>query len=390
VRKQATQSAPVPPTITVTRILIASSDRNIHEPLQERLNDAYAVSVVHTAPQATDGLAHDKPHLLILDSDLEGTNGCELCQQIKNNEKLGFIPIILLLPPDTKDDDPCHDCGADMTLVKPIETYEILSWVRFLLRIKRQIDRLMHENQELAQASRGLELLKSDIISNVSHELSTPLVQVKAAVALLEEDTTQHGTREQKSMAAMATQAVARLESALENIRQLAQTHQIKLAPMSVSESADLAIRMIERSWASRGGRERIHKQMSPNLPLVLGDKRAMARLLQLLLDNALKFSPDDSPVYILSWMTEDDQVWIGVQDFGIGIAQEQHARIFEAFYQVDGSSTRRYGGTGAGLALALLLAQGMKTSIRVESEKDKGSIFSFSLPVTTLDDFAP
>jgi signal transduction histidine kinase len=115
-----------------------------------------------------------------------------------------------------------------------------------------------------------------------------------------------------------------------------------------------------------------------------------MARLLQLLLDNALKFSPDDSPVYILSWMTEDDQVWIGVQDFGIGIAQEQHARIFEAFYQVDGSSTRRYGGTGAGLALALLLAQGMKTSIRVESEKDKGSIFSFSLPVTTLDDFAP
>ncbi len=247
--------------------------------------------------------------------------------------------------------------------------------------MKQQIDRLIRENQELAEASRRVEVMKSDIISNVSHELSTPLVQVKAAVALLAEDMGQHGGSQQSSMAAMAEQAVARLESAVDNIRQLAQTHHIKLGPVSVPESIDLAVRMIERSWASRGASNRIQKQIDGKLPPAVADKRALARLIQLLLDNALKFSPEESPVYLQVTSSRDRQVWISVQDFGIGIAEEEQSRIFEAFYQVDGSSTRRYGGTGTGLALAMLLAHGMHTEIEVQSVPNQGSTFSFRLP---------
>ena len=101
----------------------------------------------------------------------------------------------------------------------------------------------------------------------------------------------------------------------------------------------------------------------------------------------------DDQPLRLAALIefrggfTNEDCVWVGVQDFGIGIAQEDQDRIFDAFFQVDGSSTRRYGGTGTGLALAMLLAAGMNTSIEVESQPDKGSMFSFSLPVASLDD---
>jgi signal transduction histidine kinase len=231
-----------------------------------------------------------------------------------------------------------------------------------------------------------IDLLKSEIITTVSHELSTPLVQVKAAVSLLVEDFAQHGSAEQGRIGAMATQAVARLESVIDNIKQLAQTHHIRLNPVTIGDAVDLAVRQLDRSWASRGARERIEKRLDADLPLVWADKRALARLLQLLMDNALKFSPPDSPVRVLAWPESATLVWIGVQDFGIGIPKTEHDQIFEAFYLVDGSSTRRYGGTGTGLALALLLANGMNTTIELDSEPGEGSTFSFTLRAVDLE----
>jgi signal transduction histidine kinase len=136
----------------------------------------------------------------------------------------------------------------------------------------------------------------------------------------------------------------------------------------------------------SRRIRERIEKRIPANIPPVLGDKRALAHVLQLLLDNALKFSPADSQVYIVARQINNREVWIGVQDFGIGIAPEEHARIFDAFYQVNGGPARPYGGTGTGLTLAMLLARGMNSTIDPDSTPGRGSTFSLVLPIARLD----
>jgi len=119
----------------------------------------------------------------------------------------------------------------------------------------------------------------------------------------------------------------------------------------------------------------------------VLADKLALGRLLQVLIENALKFSPPESPVYVLARYDGHDEVWMGVQDFGIGIAEEEHEHIFDAFYQVERSSTRRYSGLGTGLALALLLARGMQTTIGLDSVVNEGSTFYFRLPVVRPGD---
>jgi len=178
----------------------------------------------------------------------------------------------------------------------------------------------------------------------------------------------------------MAVEAIGRLESTVANITQLVESQNLKLEPVVIGESVVLATRNLGRIWKQHDTR-RMRQLYPPETPVVLADKRGAAQVLQQLLDNALKFSPDGTPVDILIESRPEGQVWIAVRDYGIGIAPDQLERIFEPFYQVDSSSTRRFGGIGLGLAIAQLLASQMNTRIEVESTLGRGSTFSFTLP---------
>lgn len=390
--KPAIDSIPLPPGMNAVVVLIADQDKPGLQTLQQGLETGgYQVLATDSGAQALELLDELHPQIVLLGAALADMDGAYVCRQIKTRDTHGYTPVIILAPPRQVSGPPEPDYLADAIIYKPVQRADLLTWLWPLLRMKDQFDRLLSENQKLAAETRAVEILKSEIITNVSHELRTPLVQVKAAVSLLAEEMTQNGHRDQgANVADMAAQAVARLENAVENIRQLAQTHHIRRDTVHLEEAADLAIRHLERNWTSRSAAERVQKHLEADLPMVWGDKRALARLLQLLLDNALKFSPAGSPVFVLAEHRDDSMVWIGVQDFGIGIADEDQAHIFEAFYQVDGSTTRRYGGTGTGLALARLLADGMGASIQLDSKPNEGSTFSFFLPVASPNEMPP
>ncbi|MCD4686035.1 MAG: response regulator [Anaerolineae bacterium] len=379
-------SIPLPPGLSDVTVLIADTDRRTTAAIQRPLEGGgYAVLVTRTGRQTIQAIYDQQPDLVLLGSRLHEANGQWVCQQIKADAALGFLPIILLSDrqQELEQRNGSSDLLPDAVLTKPVNSAELAMWVQIMLRLKAQFDRRL---ARLAREAKRLEMLRSDIISNISHELGTPLLQVKSAIALLTEDVAQHGSSDQVKLSDMATQAVARLEGEVNNIRQLARTHDIRLAPTAFSEATNLAIRHLQRSWTSQRGVNRVETHIPDGLPLVLSDKRALGRLLQVLIDNALKFSLVTEPVYVIGEWLDDDRVWVGVRDFGIGIAADQHSRIFEAFYKVDGSTTARHGGSGTGLALALLLATGMNTTITVESAPGKGSTFSFVLPVADLD----
>jgi signal transduction histidine kinase len=372
-------------------VLVADNERGESAAIRRHCEEAGSPSVLTTysGRQALKLVMGHRPDLVILSSRLSSQDGYRVCHQIKDNEGLGFVPIILLIDPHEKAYAEEEDCGADAVLTRPIDPADLLAQMRALLRIKAQFDRLSEQNQRLATLSQRIELFKFDIIRNVSHELATPLLQAKSAVHALVEDVRRGETRgpTASTVSEMAVQSVGRLEGMIDNVRQFAQAHDIQVGPVLVDEAVDLAIRHVGRSWAWRDSAHRVVKRIEDDLPLVLADKRAMARLFQLLIDNALKFSPPDSPVIVEAYRTNDDQVWIGVQDFGIGIPAEEQTRIFEAFYQIDASTTRRYGGIGIGLALALLFADGMETKIEVDSKPGAGSTFWFLLPAIALQD---
>jgi two-component system phosphate regulon sensor histidine kinase PhoR len=259
--------------------------------------------------------------------------------------------------------------------------------LNYIRRQLRAIMRLHDEKQSLtAEAAQlektfskqraGVEVLKNAIVRNVSHELKTPLLQVKAAVSLMAEDS------QNEELTLYAKNAMARLEALVKNITLLGSASEAHPGPVIIRDVIDYAKRNISRSWQHNNAIQRIVIRCEDDLPPVLADKQGLSTVLQLLLDNALKFSEKHVEVIVNQC---DNQVKISIRDYGIGINTSEIEAIFEMFYQVDASSTRAYGGTGIGLALVRLILDQHNTTIHVESHLGEGSTFSFLLPQVAL-----
>ncbi len=120
--------------------------------------------------------------------------------------------------------------------------------------------------------------------------------------------------------------------------------------------------------------------QIPRELPPFIGDFTRLAQALHQLLDNACKFSPTGGEVTVTA-QAMTDNLCIAVKDQGIGIPPEHQEHIFDRFYQVDGSSKRRYGGAGLGLAIAKEICEAHGGSITAENGQDRGSVFTVHLP---------
>jgi two-component system sensor histidine kinase VicK len=115
-------------------------------------------------------------------------------------------------------------------------------------------------------------------------------------------------------------------------------------------------------------------------LPAVTVDPPQITQVLDNLLNNAIKFSPAGGTVTV-KLSAEENMIRIQVSDTGIGIPADKIDRIFDRFYQIDGSSTRQFGGAGLGLAICKQIIDAHDGKFEVESEVGKGSTFAFLLP---------
>jgi two-component system sensor histidine kinase ChiS len=123
--------------------------------------------------------------------------------------------------------------------------------------------------------------------------------------------------------------------------------------------------------------------EIPQKLPSVEADRPKILWVLTQMVDNAIKFTPEGEEVQI-KVCVGDIRVKLSISDTGIGIDPERFEEIFEPFHQIDGSATRRYGGTGLGLAMAKQIVEAHGSSIQVKSSFGEGSRFEFSLPIAT------
>lgn len=229
---------------------------------------------------------------------------------------------------------------------------------------------------ELQEADR----LKDELVQNVSHELRTPLTFIKGYVQLilsgdLGELTPQQ--RESLEIVARKTDMLTRLVSDIVTLERVERVS-LRAQPMSLPELANLALDTCAATASSLG--VMLVRDWPPTLPLVLGDRDQISEVFDNLLSNALKFTPAGGSITVRA-REEGEFVRVEVRDTGMGIPPDKLDKIFERFYQVDGTSRRRFGGTGLGLAIVKRIVELHGGKISVTSQLGQGSTFSFTLP---------
>jgi signal transduction histidine kinase len=227
-----------------------------------------------------------------------------------------------------------------------------------------------------------LNLLKANFVANISHELRTPLTHIKGYTSLLSDGTLGPLTNDQRQALATSHGAIGRLEQLISDLISYAAAAKGDLtlnrrpcSPTAVVQQA------VQRSLPKAERQQvRLTEALAPALPPIVADEEKLFWTLMQLLDNGLKFTQPGGTVAVSAALHEDRVVFT-VQDTGIGIPPHRLHDIFEPFQQLDGSSTRRYGGTGLGLALVRRILEAHDAHLHVSSEAGKGSVFSFSLP---------
>lgn len=231
------------------------------------------------------------------------------------------------------------------------------------------------------EQQRELDRLQREFIQNVSHELRTPLTLIRGHAEAFEAGWLGELKPEQHQSIAVISRRARMLTKLVDDIigiltleKRGALKEPVDLAQIVHASVSDF------QSTASQA-RLTLAAETTSDIPFVVGDAMALRRALDNLLSNAVKFTPANGrvDVYLSRYL---DTVMLQVADTGIGIPSDKLGRIFERFYQVDGSTTRQYGGVGLGLALVQEIVQAHGGHVTVESQLGKGTTFTILLPI--------
>lgn len=272
---------------------------------------------------------------------------------------------------------------VDQKTLDEIITAQIFHLQSALQKSNQELEERVNERtRDLRQAlSKLSELnqLKSNFISNISHELRTPLTHIKGYVDLLADGTLGPLGEEQATAIEVIQRSEARLEQLIEDLIRFSLAARGEFTLSRESHTARELVQSVEvrARQQAQAKNIQIDTTIMDNLSPVLVDSEKITWVLYQLLDNAVKFTPSGGRVRLTA-EKEGPDVKFSVVDSGIGISEERIEEIFEPFHQLDGSESRRYGGTGLGLALVKRILDAHGSIIKVQSVVNMGSCFSF------------
>ncbi len=237
---------------------------------------------------------------------------------------------------------------------------------------------VFHDITEL----RKLEKVRRDFVANVTHELRTPVSNIKGYT-----ETLLDGAMDDKANAADFLKIVqSNSERLIKLIDELLDLSGIESGKMKLSvKPARLpgVVRQVlsDMSKAARENNVKIVNDISDAIPDVMADTGRIAQVISNLVDNAIKYNKDNGEVRV-SARTDKGFLVVEIADTGIGIPEDDKARIFERFYRVDKARSQEMGGTGLGLSIVKHIIQAHGGDVIVESVLGEGSKFSFTLPL--------
>lgn len=227
---------------------------------------------------------------------------------------------------------------------------------------------------------RRVDRVRRDFVANASHELRTPLTSIRGFVEALEDGGLEEGESAKRFLSRIRANA-DRMASLVNDLLELSRLESGARPPALALLDCGAVASDVVASFAEVASRKsiRLDSAQTPTPP-VRGDSDRLRRILEHLVDNALKYTPDGGRVTVRV-AAEGSGAVVTVEDTGPGISPEHLPRLFERFYRVDTARSRELGGTGLGLSIVKHLAESMGASVSVTSEPGKGSRFATHLP---------
>lgn len=257
----------------------------------------------------------------------------------------------------------------------------ILTYIRDLRQQKRNEEALRQAKEDAEVATKA----KSDFLARMSHELRTPMNGVLGLTYLALQKSP---APEQKEFLSKIQSSAKLLLGIINDILDFSKIEEKKLELESIGFTVPGVVGVITDLLAPQAEAKNIqfntrYEALSPSSEYLKGDSLRLTQVLLNLCGNAIKFTDSGFVALSVRTVSEDSAsatLLFAVTDSGIGLHEEQMARLFQPFSQADSSTTRKHGGTGLGLMISKLLVELMGGSITVASEPGKGSTFSFTL----------
>jgi PAS domain S-box-containing protein len=278
------------------------------------------------------------------------------------------------------------DVSASLVQIKSDTFIQVL--VHDISQRKMLEQQIILQNRNLQDANqklRQVDQMKTEFLANISHELRTPLSVIIAYTEAMRDGLVSEEDR--KHFLDVVSENGDHL---LRLINDLLDLSKLEVSQTMLSFSLSHIHDVVRSLWPKveeSAAAKRLEVVFTPGyeVPVVYIDNKRIAQVLVCLLQNAVKFTDAGGRVDVTTRRTEE-HVMVQVKDTGAGIAEDQIPHVFDTFRQLDGSSTRRRGGLGIGLAIARHIVELHGGRIWVESKRGEGSTFSFTIPIETND----
>lgn len=238
-----------------------------------------------------------------------------------------------------------------------------------------EIHKLNEELELHINELRSLDAMKNDFISNVSHELKTPLISIMGYGELMISESLGVINEQQKMAMEVVFRNSKRLKRLIDSLIYLTMENagNIKFIPTPLKITDVIKRAVLDMHLTVENKNLTITTDMPDELPIIDGNQDRLTEVIVNLIDNAIKFTPSGGEITLKACELADN-IHIMVKDTGIGISEEKISKLFDRFYQVDASTTRRYGGTGLGLHIVKKIIEMHNGQIWAESEKGVGT----------------
>jgi len=313
---------------------------------------------------------------------MPGTDGFAFCRQIKKEKRYADLPVIFLTAKtDTKDLVEGFEAGGVDYITKPFQKKELIARVNNHIELaiaKRQIQNQAEEIQKINRT-------KDRLYSIIAHDIKSPFSNISMLISTLAEGYLEPGSEEYEEILQSINRSTQETYALLENLLQWtrSQTGDLEVNPeiLNLRELSERAFSFSELN--AKNKKIDLKLDMEDTLP-VYADRNMMQSVIQNLVGNAIKFTPEGGSVYIKGTQ-EGEQVILQVQDTGVGIPEENMKKLFVDRGQLTTRGTNDEKGSGLGLLLVQSFVEQNGGQVDAESKPGEGTTFTLTFPKAEL-----